>query len=106
MDTAVGAATWPTGDQVWNGHRPASTPKPRNRNGKTIVWNRGLKAVAASRVMSKVWARRTRRRAPATAGSTSAVPASRYRVSFIAPYSLRVLPQTAMSRYIGSTATS
>ena len=41
-----------------------------------------------------------------TAGTTSAVPARRYRVSFIAPYSLRVLPQMAMSRYIGSTATS
>ena len=26
--TAVGAATWPSGDHVWNGNRPAKMPKP------------------------------------------------------------------------------
>src|SRR5581483_3103741 len=33
MDTAVGAATWPSGLQLWNGNRPASTPKPMNTKG-------------------------------------------------------------------------
>ena len=33
MLTAVGAATWPSGDHVWNGHRPASTPNPIMKNG-------------------------------------------------------------------------
>ena len=33
MLTAVGAATWPSGDQVWKGHRPASTPKPTMKKG-------------------------------------------------------------------------
>ena len=28
MLTAVGAATWPTGDQVWKGHTAARMPKP------------------------------------------------------------------------------
>ena len=40
------------------------------------------------------------------AGRMSALPASRYRVSFIAPYSLRVLPQMAISGYIGKSETS
>ena len=38
IETPVGAATWPSGDQVWNGHRPASTPQPITKNGKTTFW--------------------------------------------------------------------
>ena len=38
IETAVGAATWPSGDQVWNGNMPASTPQPMTNNGKTIFW--------------------------------------------------------------------
>ena len=33
IEAAVGAATWPVGAQVWNGHMPANTAKPRNRTG-------------------------------------------------------------------------
>ena len=39
MLTAVGAATWPSGDQVWNGHRPARTPNPTMISGKKKIWN-------------------------------------------------------------------
>ncbi len=34
MLTAVGAATWPSGDQVWNGQRPARTPQPMQEHGE------------------------------------------------------------------------
>ena len=33
IETAVGAATWPSGLQLWNGKTPASTPKPRKIKG-------------------------------------------------------------------------
>src|SRR5579859_7794798 len=33
IETAVGAATWPSGLQLWNGNKPASTPNPMNTNG-------------------------------------------------------------------------
>src|SRR5258708_5641447 len=33
IETAVGAATCPSGLQLWNGNRPASTPKPINTIG-------------------------------------------------------------------------
>jgi len=29
IDAAVGAAAWPVGAQVGNGHKPASTPNPQ-----------------------------------------------------------------------------
>ena len=38
MLTPVGAATWPSGDQVWKGHIPASTPKPTISSGKNMRW--------------------------------------------------------------------
>ena len=38
IETAVGAETWPSGDHVWNGQRPASTPQPMTNSGKTIFW--------------------------------------------------------------------
>jgi len=41
IDTAVGAATWPSGDHVWKGQRPASTPNPIMKKGKTHFWNEG-----------------------------------------------------------------
>ena len=28
IETAVGAEAWPSGDQVWSGQIPASTPNP------------------------------------------------------------------------------
>ena len=42
IETAVGAATWPSGDHVWNGHMPASTPKPIMKNGKNVFWKSSL----------------------------------------------------------------
>ena len=43
IETAVGAATWPSGDQLWNGKIPASTAKPMKMNG-----NHSLAKVSAS----------------------------------------------------------
>jgi hypothetical protein len=38
MDTAVGAEAWPSGDQVWNGHKPPRVPKPKNISGNSQAW--------------------------------------------------------------------
>src|SRR5512132_907807 len=39
MDTAVGAATCPSGDQLWKGQIPPSTAKPKNTGRNQIFWN-------------------------------------------------------------------
>src|SRR5512140_149158 len=39
METAVGAATWPSGDQLWKGQMPPSTAKPRKTGRNQICWN-------------------------------------------------------------------
>jgi hypothetical protein len=54
MDTAVGAATWPTGDQVWSGQTAASTPNPKNRRMKATFCTQGVKWAWWSRSMLKV----------------------------------------------------
>ena len=54
MLTAVGAATWPSGDHVWNGHRPASTPQPMTNTGKTAFWKPSEKWTLYSAGRSKV----------------------------------------------------
>ena len=38
IETAVGAATWPSGDQVWKGQRPARQPAPTANSGNTHFW--------------------------------------------------------------------
>ena len=116
MDTAVGAATWPSGDQVWKGHRPARIPNPSANNGKTAFWKFSSYAIEL-RLLSPM-----RSNVPRSASTNvakmptkiSALPPTRYSTSFIAPYSfVRVnvpksllAPHTAISRYIGSTASS
>ena len=47
IETAVGAAMWPSGDQVWNGQSAASTPQPMTKNGKKIFWKVGLERAVA-----------------------------------------------------------
>ena len=37
METAVGAEAWPSGDHVWNGHKPPSVPNPKNITGKSHI---------------------------------------------------------------------
>ena len=37
IEAAVGAATWPVGAQVWNGHRPARIPNPTNTSGNAHI---------------------------------------------------------------------
>src|SRR5688500_20376025 len=39
MDTAVGAATSPSGDQLWKGQMPPNTATPRKTGRNQIVWN-------------------------------------------------------------------
>ena len=54
MDTAVGAATWPTGDHVWNGQTAARTPKPEEQEHKGDLLNPGAKGPPWSMSMLKV----------------------------------------------------
>ena len=105
METAVGAATWPSGDQVWKGNRPARMPQPIMKKGKKVLAKPRSNSMSRRTAMSKV-------PAPASAKTAkmptkiSTEPPTRTMVSFIAPYSLLVEPQTTISRYIGSTASS
>ena len=55
MLTPVGAATWPTGDQVWNGQTAARMPKPRNSSRKaSFCWNTEKVPGCMRAVMSKL----------------------------------------------------
>ena len=38
IETAVGAATCPSGDQLWKGQMPPSTAKPRKTGRNQISW--------------------------------------------------------------------
>ena len=39
METAVGAAEWPSGLQKWNGNSELETANPMNMSGKAHIWN-------------------------------------------------------------------
>ena len=54
IEAAVGAAEWPVGAQVWNGHMPASTAKPMNTSGKQKNWKSGAKPMSLRASRSKV----------------------------------------------------
>ena len=54
METAVGAATWPSGDQLWNGQIPPNTAKPRNTGRNQIFWKFCEKAAPYMASMSKL----------------------------------------------------
>ena len=41
IETAVGAAAWPSGDQGWSGKMPPRVPQPRTTIGKMIFWKFG-----------------------------------------------------------------
>src|SRR5512143_2013629 len=106
METAVGAATWPSGLQLWKGKIPPRTAKPKNTKGNQKTWKLSEKFACESWTISKVfipdWKYIAR---PPTRETTD--PINRYRVSFMAAYS-RVLiqPQMEISRYMGKTAIS
>ena len=38
METAVGAAEWPSGLQKWKGNREELTAKPMNIRGNAHIW--------------------------------------------------------------------
>ena len=56
IETPVGAATWPSGDHVWNGHIPPNIPKPITKNG-----NKGFLEVGVLRRHRPERANRTSR---------------------------------------------
>ena len=80
-------------------------PQPIMKKGKNVVAKPLLNSTSRSTGMSNV-------PAPASAKTakmpmkTSTDPPTSTMVSLMAPYSLLVLPQTTMSRYMGSTASS
>src|SRR5580698_7274738 len=86
IDAAVGAAAWPVGAQVWNGHMPASTANPTNTSGKNTIWKCVEKCVPASASKLMLCPPEATHAATIPA-STSALPANEYSASFIAAYS-------------------
>ncbi len=55
IETAVGAATWPVGDQVWNGNIPAKIANPTKIGIKKVSWKALEKTVLfAKRIILKV----------------------------------------------------
>src|SRR5574341_2195729 len=54
IETAVGAATWPSGDQLWKGKMPPSTANPKNTNGNQNRWKPTEKLACSSASMSNV----------------------------------------------------
>ena len=106
MDTAVGADAWPSGLHVWNGNSAPSTPNPMKMTGNHILCIfSGMLCRAAISVISIVVAPAPKYM-PSMPMSMRADPPMSIRVSFIAEYSFRPVPQTPMSRYIGMSATS
>src|SRR5512138_1134892 len=105
IDAAVGAATWPVGAQVWNGHMPARMANPTNTSGNAQSWKDREKGKPASSGRLKLDAPETTKAAN-NPTSTIALPTKEYSESFIAPYSFRVEPQIAMRKYLGMIASS
>ena len=113
MLTAEGAATCPSGDHVWNGHSPASTPNPTIRNGKNMRWKPSENSICSRTCRSNVPALASTKIA-SSAIQIRTLPATRNSMSFIAPYSfvrtkvlkVELLPHTPINGYIGSTASS
>src|SRR5574341_482652 len=54
IETAVGAATWPSGDQLWKGQMPPNTAKDRKSGKNHKFWNGAEKPAFSSWSMSKV----------------------------------------------------
>src|SRR4030042_4610246 len=106
IDTAVGAATWPSGDQLWKGKMPPSTAKPKKTNGNQKCWKAGENPACSIASRSNVFNPELKYIAsPPTRATTE--PMTRYNAAFIAAYSrVTCQPQMAISRYIGKTAIS
>ncbi len=83
IETAVGAATWPSGDHVWSGQIGMSVPNPRTVSRNTHFWNAAPKVCSAHTRMSKVCAPTAQYVSTSTTTSI-ALPANRKSVSFIA----------------------
>src|SRR3954470_6242574 len=103
MEAAVGAATWPVGAQVWNGHRPAKIAKPTNTSGNAHIWKFGGKGYFANSNKLIVFAPEITNAAIIPI-KTIALPTNEYSANFIAPYSRRVDPQIAIRKYFGIIA--
>ncbi len=101
IETAVGADMWPSGDHVWNGQSAASTPQPMTIMGKNVFWKVGL-SVPSWPAAQSCWRSNVPRFASWKVAKMPiqmrTEPPTSMSVSLAAPYSLRVDPQTPMSR--------
>ena len=105
IDTAVGAAAWPSGDHGWEREDAAQRAAAEHDQREHDLLER--------RVVGRVEQGRQVERAETGLGEDAEDrgkiridAATSIIISFIAPYSRRPDPHTAMSRYIGSTAVS
>ena len=104
--TAVGASVCASGSHVWNGHTGNFTAKATNSSEKITAAGAisSPPAIAlGSAVMSKVPVEKKSARIPT---SMNALPRKVNIRNFIAEYSLRPLPQTAIRKYIGTSSIS
>ena len=104
--TAVGASVWASGSHVCTGHTGSLTAKATNRSEKMTAAGAmsSAPAIASGRaVMSNVPVEKKSARIPT---SMKALPRKVKIRNFIAEYSLRPLPQTAIRKYIGTSSIS
>ena len=102
---AVGAAEWPCGAHVWNGHMPAKIAKPTNITGNTTACSPLEKSTVISTRKSKVFNPEAKNSASIPI-NTNALPPKEYITSFIAAYSRFAPPQMAIRKYLGTIAIS
>ncbi len=107
IETAVGAATWPSGDQLWKGKMPPRTAKPKKTKGNHRCWKAGREAGLLQQPACRRCPDPEAKYIASTPTSATTEPMNRYSVSFMAAYSrVTCQPQMAISRYIGKTAIS
>ena len=112
---AVGASTWASGSQVWNGKTGTLTAKPMNSRMNASPPNEEMpvpywaKSKCAISGMPKVsgdptaWPYHATRKMPT---SMNAEPATVYRMNLKAAYSRRAPPQIPITRNIGISSSS
>src|SRR3990172_3433667 len=102
IETAVGAATWPSGDQLWKGKMPPSTAKPKKTNGNQSCWKPVENPAPSKSNMSNVFRPEVKYITSAPTSETTD-PMKRYKVSFMAAYSrVTFQPQIEISKNIGN----
>jgi len=103
---AVGASTWASGSQVWNGNTGTLIANPRNSARKTIIWNLGANGCAALRVTMSNVCGSVEKYIASMASRIATLPRRVYRKNLMAAYSRLGPPQIPIRKYIGTSIAS